>query len=521
MSVGREDWARRQMQTARVAGGAEHEKRMPYDDALARVYEYIKAQRAQSDEMEILSAEERAKSIEIMVARWIELFKPQVNGFIENGVMQPNRLWQTIVDDINNWGPLTEAKEDPSIDEIQINDYKTIWCEVRGEKRPLYNSLGKRVEFKDPDDLLKFLNRLLAFSNRTLTITDAKQDGVTIDGYRIAATHPVTMSADKGRYAHKRRSPTATIRKQNENIITFRNLVTKYHSISYEMAVTLQLALRAKLSVIVVGPTGSGKTVIVQGTLDGRPDELRTIIIEGQSEIRGNKRDKDGYGISNTVMWESMEYPPGKPVKDTYRSTENLGRHCMRSTPDIICLGEMRQPGEFAVMQDMTMTGHITIGTFHAKDEEEAIDREVDKVILTNPGATRDSVMMQVCRSVDLVVVQEKLGDGTRKVTSLSYIHGYRTEDGKVRPNVIRLHEYVTDGRGIHREDRLIHGAHYQVGEFPMELRKSFSKCKLYEEEIEHLMTRLAAVDEGSGERSRWLAGTYEWKEEEGGEGAS
>jgi twitching motility protein PilT len=68
----------------------------------------------------------------------------------------------------------------------------------------------------------------------------------------------------------------------------------------------------------------------------------------------------------------------------------------MREDPDIIMIGEMRDPETMQTAMLMAETGHLVISTLHTNDSVQTVDRIVDVF----PGTQQKQIRMQLAMSL-------------------------------------------------------------------------------------------------------------------------
>ena len=149
--------------------------------------------------------------------------------------------------------------------------------------------------------------------------------------------------------------------------------------LSEQQQVKLQRAANAPHGLIlVVGPTGSGKTTTVSTVLaiDPKARFKRRISLEIPPE--------------SDVPWLSQ-------IPTSEKLLEDHSKGVLRSDPDVISGGEIRDPVTAQMANDYALTGHLTFGTFHANGVFPGIVRMLDdhikgsRGILTMPGFLRAS----------------------------------------------------------------------------------------------------------------------------------
>ncbi len=177
--------------------------------------------------------------------------------------------------------------------------------------------------------------------------------------------------------------------------------------------------------VLIVGPTGSGKTTTVYSILDKLNDSSRKII---------TLEDPVEYGF------EGISQIPVNTRKG--KSFDKVFRAVLRQDPDVIMVGEIRDVDTARTALQAALTGHLVLSTFHAADAAAALSRMLDS-IGDNPlfsSAIRLVVSQRLVRRLDDALKQEyqpdeaMLAQITKVVQSLP--------DGAERPNLEGLKLY-------------------------------------------------------------------------------
>lgn len=129
--------------------------------------------------------------------------------------------------------------------------------------------------------------------------------------------------------------------------------------------VIAQLALEPRGLVLVTGPTGSGKTTTLAGMVDhiNRHRESHIVTIEDPIEIVHS----DALSMINQ--------------REVHLDTANFAvamRAAMRQDPDVILVGEMRDPETVKAALTASETGHFVMSTLHTTDAQETVARIID-----------------------------------------------------------------------------------------------------------------------------------------------
>lgn len=407
-------------------------------------------------------------------ARKREMTKAYINEFVDSqkpsveGYYELVSLKQALVDEITHYGPITKAMEDPSIDEIRINGPEQIFVESGGRTIP-WNQ-----HFSDREHLERIISKLIGVSKARLTPKIPMVNARTIEGFRVNATHADISPYDL---------PAVVIRKFSKKSIT-PEVMIKNESFSINMFRLLSIIPKADLSWITVGPTGSGKTTLNEVLVKEINPLSRIITIENPSEMRLLRREGNSeYGrvINDVVQYESV------PDEDdsSPATMENLLINAMRQSPHWIGPGELRTPGEFATALRAAQTGHFFFTTLHAEGDREAIYRFLTAYLMAS-NEPAELALRNICNAVKFVIFQEKLADGTRKVTSISEILGTNGLEPIVNPIYKFICEDVIEEEGTHKVKQIV-GYHKRVGKLSEKVQQNMLKAGIKKSRFEFL----------------------------------
>jgi pilus assembly protein CpaF len=205
------------------------------------------------------------------------------------------------------------------------------------------------------------------------------------------------------------------------------------------MMEVLSSAVRARISLLVSGGTGAGKTTFMNILSQYIPNNERLVTIEDAAELR--------LAQENIVRLETR--PPNIEGQGAIRQRQLL-INALRMRPDRIIIGEVRGEEAFDMLQAMN-TGHEgSMTTIHANTPRDALSRMESMVAMTNMNLPEKSVRQQMASAISIVVQATRMSDGTRKITNISEITG-------MEENVISMQEIFTfERKGIGQDGRVI-----------------------------------------------------------------
>jgi pilus assembly protein CpaF len=205
------------------------------------------------------------------------------------------------------------------------------------------------------------------------------------------------------------------------------------------MMEVLSSAVKARISILISGGTGAGKTTFLNILSQYIPRNERLVTIEDAAELR--------LAQENIVRLETR--PPNIEGQGAIRQRQLL-INCLRMRPDRIIMGEVRGEEAFDMLQAMN-TGHEgSMTTIHANTPRDAISRLESMVAMSNMNLPEKSVRQQIASAITIVVQAARMSDGTRKVTSIAEITG-------MEENVISMQEIFTfNKKGIGPDGKVI-----------------------------------------------------------------
>lgn len=368
-----------------------------------------------------------------------------VDGFVDvNGDLDQDALISKLRIDIVDYGILREALEDDTIQEIQINDAKTIWV-VRGGKSELFvDEQGKPFQFVSDDELHATIDRLIynpgGNTPRMTKVNPLLNTRTAGKGYRLSAVDCSAITPDQ-KTGFDFPCTSITIRKYAPSMLTFEDF-ERFGTLTPEISEFLRLCGKANIRLACVGPTSSGKTTLLNAVCWEVDPELRLLLIQNPTEIMIYDRSPEtGANTRNAIHWEAQDLSPELAKDPTTPTMANMISHTLRNTPDVIIPGEIRTPEEFFQANRALKTGHRLLTTWHALDGADAIDRAATE--LSTLGGNVLDHARSLANSFDIIVSQQKLGDGSRKVMAVEEMTG-ELDNGRAVTR--KLFEFVLTG---------------------------------------------------------------------------
>ena len=306
------------------------------------------------------------------------------------------RLFEQIAAEILGLGPLQPLLEDDTITEVMVNGAKNIYIERKGKLHRV------PVTFENNDHVLRIIDRIVAPLGRRIDESSPYVDARLQDGSRVNAVIPPISLV----------GPVLTIRKFSKNPITVEQLV-QFGSISMESLQFLKACVEARLNIIISGGTGSGKTTLLNVMSGFIPDDERIITIENAAELQLRQE--------HVVTLESR--PPNIEGRGEI-TIRDLVINSLRMRPERIIVGECRGGETLDMLQAMN-TGHDgSMTTAHANSPRDTLSRIETMCLMAGMDLPVRAIREQVASAIDLIVQQERMRDGTRKVVTVTEVSG-------------------------------------------------------------------------------------------------
>lgn len=385
--------------------------------------------------------ERKTNTLINLTSLFVDKHRINVKGYTSSeGIIDTQLLLEDLCDSVTGEAIVKEALADPDVDEIQINDMNTIFVLRNGIAEYYTDSKGRVMQFTSNDEIHTLLNKLIDDGTGNLP---QFTDGVPLlnaktakHQYRINAVHHVANTMDKPPFNYP--ITNVVIRKFKESHLGIDDLV-RGGACTEQMGRLLMLLGRAELKLFCVGPTGSGKTTLLRIIASTVPKSKRMILIQNPTEISFFEKDAYGRNTRNVVHWEVVQ--GAEEDKNTSATMANLISNSLRATPEVVLIGEAREPEEFAQIQRAMRTGHKTLGTFHAEDAKDAIGRFASEI---GGGNNYLESVRMVADCIDIIISQFKFENGERKVMEISEILGTESNG---EPKVSTLFKYDFTGK--------------------------------------------------------------------------
>jgi pilus assembly protein CpaF len=306
------------------------------------------------------------------------------------------RMLEQITDEILGLGPLEPLLRDETLTEVMVNGPQQVYIEREG-KLELTN-----VTFQNDEHVMKIIQRIIAPIGRRVDESSPMVDARLADGSRVNAIIPPLSLV----------GPVITIRKFAATPFTVDDLV-RFGTATPEMFEFLEACVKARLNIFVSGGTGSGKTTMLNILSSFIPDDERIVTIEDAAELQLRQE----HVVTLEARPSNIEGKGAIPIRE-------LVRNALRMRPDRIVVGECRSAEALDMLQAMN-TGHDgSMSTGHANTPRDMLSRLETMVLMAGMDLPLRAIREQISSAVDLIVHQNRLKDGTRKITNITEVQG-------------------------------------------------------------------------------------------------
>ncbi len=184
--------------------------------------------------------------------------------------------------------------------------------------------------------------------------------------------------------------------------------------------------------ILVTGPTGSGKSTTQAALVDHINTHRACHVLTIEDPIEYVHRHKRSVVHQREIGADAPSF-------------ERALRSALREDPDVLLVGEMRDPESIAITLTMAETGHLVMSTLHTNDASQALDRVVDVF----PAERQAQIRLQLASSLVAVVAQRllpKVGGGL--VAAFEVLLGTQAVRNLIREGKTRqLRNVITTSR--------------------------------------------------------------------------
>jgi len=325
---------------------------------------------------------------------------------------------RTVYDAVAGFGPLQRHLDDPSVEEIWINEPGRVFVAKHGRSE-LTTTILDEAQVRD------LVEKMLKTTGRRIDMSSPFVDAMLPDGSRLHVVIPDIT----------RRHWSVNIRKFVVSAGSLDELVS-LGTLTAQAARFLEAAVAAGLNIIVAGGTQAGKTTLLNCLAAAIPGRERVITCEEVFEMKIPLPDVVSMQTRQANLEGTGEIQLRRLVKEA-----------LRMRPDRIIVGEVRQEEclDLLIALNSGLPGMCSI---HANSAREAIVKMCTLPLLAGENVGHNFVVPTVASSVDVVVHLAKDGSGHRRVREIIAV------PGRVEGDVVEVADlFVTSGQRLVRAE--------------------------------------------------------------------
>jgi pilus assembly protein CpaF len=308
----------------------------------------------------------------------------------------PDSRWTSrmVYDAVAGFGPLQPFLDDPSVEEIWINDPGRVFIARHGRSELTTTLLTA-------NEVQALVERMLKSSGRRVDLSTPFVDAMLPDGSRL---HVVIPDITRENWA-------VNIRKFVLRAHSLDELV-QLRTLTADAARFLEAAVVAGLNVIVAGGTQAGKTTLLNCLAAAIPGRERVVTCEEVFELQ--------VPLADVVAMQTRQ--PNLEGTGEVR-LRRLVKEALRMRPDRMIVGEVRQEEclDLLIALNSGLPGMCTI---HANSAREAVTKLCTLPLLAGDNVTHQFVVPTVASCVDIVVHTTRDLAGQRRVREIVGVPG-------------------------------------------------------------------------------------------------
>lgn len=269
--------------------------------------------------------------------------------------------------------PFLELAMDKGASDLYFTTHAPVMIRVEGQLHPLRAS---EVSTLTPAVLEQLVEDTLTEKQRAV----------------FAVEHELDFAF---RYGTRGRFRANVFRQRGSAGMVLRNIGNVPTLAEFDMpAVLADLAMQKRGLVLVVGATGAGKSTTLAAMLNHRNENASDHILTIEDPVEFMFRHKRSIVNQREIGTDT-------------RSFARALRSAMREAPDVVQLGEIRDPETADACLQMASTGHLAMATMHASNAHQCLQR----LVALFPESTRGAVYMELALNLRAIVCQRLVRD--------------------------------------------------------------------------------------------------------------
>lgn len=322
------------------------------------------------------------------------------------------RVVGEVWDAVAGFGPLQRHLDDPTVEELWINDPGRVFVARRGRSELTTTTL-------EPGQVQDLVERMLKSSGRRIDLSSPFVDAMLPDGSRLHVVIPDIT----------RRHWAINVRKFVVRAGSLDELVT-LGTLTAAASRFLEASVAAGLNILVAGGTQAGKTTLLNCLAAAVPARERVVSCEEVFEIKVGLPD-----------WVAMQCRQASLEGTGEVKLRKLVTEALRMRPDRLIVGEVRAEEAFDLLVALN-SGLPGMCTIHANSAREAVTKLCTLPLLAGENISPGFVIPTVASSVDLVVHVRKDAAGARRVSEIVAL------PGRVEGDVVEVAQLFATVRG-------------------------------------------------------------------------
>lgn len=262
------------------------------------------------------------------------------------------KIFYYVVRELAGYGPLHVMFLDPNLEDISCNGLNSpiyVW-------HSKYESIPTNISFTDEQTANDFIVKLTHKSSKHISTAQPLLDAMLPEKHRLAATFMNEVST---------KGSTFCIRKFRADPFSIIDLI-KRGTLNERMAAYFWLLLESKMSFMIVGGTGAGKTSTLNALLSLMSQNDKLVTVEDTPELSPPLEN-----WTQLHTRQSFQFGSGS---STSISIFELLKMSLRYRPDYIIVGEIRGEEAYVLFQALA-TGHGGLCTMHAESLDNVVNR--------------------------------------------------------------------------------------------------------------------------------------------------
>jgi len=321
-----------------------------------------------------------------------EIMKNNQKIFKDVPIVSVEKVKYYIQRDIASFGKIDALMHDPNIEDISCSGVGTsvyIWHRE-------FDSVRTNIKFEG-EQLNNFVTRIVFRAGKHISSAFPISDLALQGNHRISVLYQKEVTP---------KGTSFTIRKFKEDPYSVIDLVN-FGTMDIAIAAYLWLLVESKMSIMLMGSTGSGKTTALNAITGLVNPDFKIFSVEDVAEVNINHEN-----------WFSLISRTGFGVKGVGEiGLYDLIKSCVRHRPDYIVVGEIRGSEAYVLFQAMA-TGHGGLCTMHADSLDSAAKRLQQKPMDIPPSY----LTLMNCAIVIRRVKDNVTGKSTRKIISIEEV---------------------------------------------------------------------------------------------------